>query len=753
MSKKSDADMLSVMRSRLDSAIGALSDSRTDELDDLRFAAGSPDNKWQWPTDVINSRTANGSISARPCLTINKLPQHIHQITNDQRQNRTSGKVIPANDSASQDVVEIYEGMIRHIEYVSSADIAYDTAGESQVTIGEGYYRIITEYEDEDSFNQVIKIKRIRNAFSVYLDPMMQDPYGEDADWGFIPEDMKKTEYENKYPKAMTISSLMDLGIGNQSISPWMTEDTIRVAEYFYFETTEDTLNLYPDDNTAFEDSIEDKVYRKHYGDPIKSRQSERRQVKWIKTNGYEVLDSSDWAGKHIPIIRVPGNEFEVEGRLFVSGIVRNAKDAQRMYNYHASNEVEMIALAPKAPFIGYGGQFEGYEEKWKTANTSAWPYLEINTDATDGNGSVLPLPQRSQPPMVQEGIIAAKNAASEDIKETTGQYNASIGQQSNERSAKAINVHIHEGDVSTFHYPDNLARAIRYGTKQIVSLIPKIYDTKRIVNILGEDRKAGMVQLDPSQQSAMTKVQDNTGNTIKKIYNLSVGKYDVMVVTGPSFATKRQEALDSMGTILQTNPDLWKVMGDLFVENMDWPGAQQMAKRLFKMVPPNLTSDDDNPALQQSKQQIQILQQQLQQAHAMLQNVENSIQVKEVSIKQQDLQIKAYDAETRRIAATASAANAATRDMGIQTPEQIQDVVAGVIHSAIASGHLAGEFPQMTDPTQPPQEPQQATPPLDPNKMMGEVSKHVLQANQHAHEQQMAELAAQQAPPAGGSS
>ena len=688
--KGADAEILSVARSRLDTAMGALDDSRQSELDDLKFAAGSPDNQWQWPQEVLNSRVATqgSSLGARPCLTINKMPQHIKQVTNDQRQNRPAGKVIPANSDANSEVAEVYNGMIRHIEYISNADVAYDTACENQVTYGEGYIRIITDYVDEDSFDQDILIRRVRNSFSVYMDPMIQDPCGEDAQWCFITEEITKREYEEQYPDANPVSTLSDLGVGDNSLSAWLGEDTVRIAEYFYVETTREKLNLYPE-GAAFEGSPEDEVYRKHFGEPIKSRMSERKQIKWIKTNGYEVLERRDWPGKYIPVVRVLGNEYEIEGRLYVSGIVRNAKDPQRMYNYWTSQEAEMLALAPKAPFIMYGGQAEGYENQWKTANVKPWPYLEVNPDVTDGDGRVLPLPQRSQPPMVQNGLIAAKTAASEDIKETTGQYNASLGQTSNERSGKAILARQHEGDKSTYHYVDNLARAVRYVTRQIVDLIPKIYDAPRTARILGEDGESKMAKLDPDQKAPVTHVVDKDGIVIEKIYNPSVGKYDVMVITGPGYATKRIEAQENMATILQGNPELWAIMGDLFVKNMDWPGAQEMANRMKRSIDPKLLADDDeSPALQQANQQIQQLSQQLQQAMGMLQNVEHSIEAREVAVKE-------YEAETRRIQVLNTAI----------TPQQMQDIAMGTVDAAMQTGDVSSQFPE---PTQKPNQPQQ---------------------------------------------
>jgi len=673
-------DMLATMRSRLTLAMAALGDSRQDELEDLRFMAGSPDNNWQWPADVLATRGAvqGQTINARPCLTINKLPQHVRQVTNEQRQNRPSGKVIPADDKADVQVAEIFNGIVRHIEYISDADVAYDTACDNQVIYGEGYIRLLTEYCDETSFDQDIKIGRIRNSFSVYMDPMIQDPCGADAKWCFITEDVLKEDYERMFPDAMPVSTIMAQGVGDQSISQWMSETTIRIAEYFHYKMESRTLNLYPGDVTAYAGSPEAKQMEMMGLRPVRSRQVDVQQVKWCKTNGYEILEERDWAGKWIPVIRVVGNEFEVEGRLYVSGLVRNSKDAQRMYNYWCSQEAEMLALAPKAPFIGYGGQFEGYEHQWKTANTTNWPYLEVNPDATDGQGGVLPLPQRAMPPMAQTGLIQAKLGASEDIKSTTGQYDASLGMVSNERSGRAILARERQGDTGTYHYVDNLARAIRYTTRQIVDLIPKIYDTRRVARIIGVDGETKLAKIDPMQPEPVREIRDETGVLIERIYNPSVGRYDVCVTTGPSYMTKRQEALDAMAQLLQGNPQLWAVAGDLFIKNMDWPGAQEMATRFAKTIDPKLLEDEDeSPALQAANQQIQAMGAEMDQLHQMLKNVANSMEA-------QELRIKEYDAETKRISAVSEK----------MTPDQIQDIVLQTLRDVI----MGPELPEMPE-------------------------------------------------------
>ena len=691
-------DLLFEARQRLNMAISASSESRDDELDDLKFYAGSSDNQWQWPTDVLATRgISNGqSLGARPCLTINKLPQHVHQVTNEQRMNRPGIKVIPSDDEAQEEVAEIFNGVIRHIEYISDADVAYDTACENQVAFGEGYVRLLTDYCDDDTFDQDIKIGRVRNSFSVYMDPTIQDPTGADAKWCFITEDLTKQEYERLYPDAAPVSSLMNMGIGDQSINQWLNENTVRIAEYFYIDYEKRKLNLYPGNQTAYDGTIEDQALRSMFGKPTRQRESSIRKVKWCKINGYEILEQSDWAGKYIPVIRVIGNEFEVDGRIYVSGLVRNAKDAQRMYNYWVSQEAEMLALAPKAPFIGYGGQFEGYEQQWKTANTTNWPYLEVNPDVTDGAGSALPLPQRAQPPMASSGLLQAKMGASEDIKSATGQYNASLGMTSNERSGRAILARQREGDIGTYHYVDNLARAIRHVGRQLVDLIPKIYDTQRIARIIAEDGESSTVKINPMQEEPVRKIMDEEGNTIDKIYNPAVGKYDVRVITGPGYATKRQEALESMAQLLQGNPTLWQVAGDLFVKNMDWPGADDLAARLARTIDPKLLNaeEDQDPALQAANMQIQAMGQEMENMHQMLQRVSQSMEARDLQIKEFEAQVRAYDAETKRISATAAG----------MTPEQIQDIVMGTIQAAVQTGDLSPGMPQMAPPPEMPQ-------------------------------------------------
>jgi len=295
---------------------------------------------------------------------------------------------------------------------------------------------------------------------------------------------------------------------------------------------------------------------------------------------------------------------------------------------------------------------------------------------------------------------------AGEDIKATTGQYDASLGQQGNERSAKAIVAREKQGDVGTYHYVDNLARAIRYVTRQLVDIIPKIYDTQRIARIIGVDGEVQMAKIDPTQSEPVREVRDQMGALIEKIYNPSVGTYDVMVTTGPGYMTKRQEALDAMSQILQTNPQLWTVAGDLFIKNMDWPGAQEMAKRFKKILDPKVLSDgDQSPEVMAAQQQIEALTMELNRVTDIMENIQDSTEQQKVEIDRYKAEIEAYNAETKRISAVQQS----------MTPEQIQDIVMGTIAAALDTGDLIGgapemrEMPEMEEPGEAPEAPAMA--------------------------------------------
>lgn len=654
-------EFLKQARARFNQVIEATTANRNYQVDDLKFAAGSPDNGYQWPDAVKRSRLGDPN-GPRPVLTINKLPQHINQVTGEQRQNRPSIKVLPVDDKSDVEVAEVLNGIVRHIENASDADVAYDTACENQVTHGEGFFRVLTDYCDEMSFLQDILIEPIKNSFSVYMDPngLQRDPTGRKCEWCFITEDLTREDFKAQFPDKQPVS-WDELARGDEMKNWILADNMVRIAEYFCFKDEKKTLCLFSDGSVTVKGGDEALTPLQMVEKPVKERVTTIRRVMWAKVSGFEVLEEQDWAGKFIPVVRVAGNEFYIEGKMVVSGIVRNAKDAQRMYNYWASQETEMLALAPKAPFVGAAGQFENFESKWKTANTVNYAYLEYNS--VEINGTLAPPPQRQMPPLPPAGIVNAKLGAADDIKSATGQYDPSLGNNPQAKSGVALKQEQRKSDVGTFHYIDNLSRAIRHCGRILIDLIPKIYDTRRVTRIIGEDGTPDHAVLDPESPMPVQEQQDEEG-AVQKIYNPSMGRYDVTVTVGPSYATRRQESAEGMVQLVQANPELWKVIGDLLVRNMDWPGAEEMADRIKKAMPPEITQDEEEgeePVIQTPKGPLPVSQAPQAIAQMMQENMLLTEQLEKAGVLDKEnaarkLEIDYMNAETNRLSAASSA-------------------------------------------------------------------------------------------------
>lgn len=690
-SNSKEEDVLATAKERFEYAIERESHNRERQKQDIRFAAASPDDPWQWDEITIKDRELN----KRPMLTINKLPQHIRQVTNDIRQNRPSIRYRPADDNADVETADILMGLVRHIEAHSDADTAYDTCAEHQVTSGEGFIRVIADYINDDSFDQDIYIKRVPNQFRVHLDPDIQDPAGSDAKWGFIDEELTDEEFKAQYPDADPIDWLL------AKDSNWYSSDKkVRIAEYFEIKEEPRTLCLYANGSSSFKgDPLPEGVF---VGErPIKERKAIKKTCVWRKLNGQQILEGGvegkPFPSKYIPIARAVGNEWEVDGKKYISGIVRNAKDSQRMYNVAQTAIVERVMLAPKAPWTAPVEGIEGYEKIWQTANTGNHSYLPYNS--VDENGNPIPAPVRTQAATVEPGLGQVAMGASDDIKAETGQYDASLGQKSNETSGRAILARQREGDNATYHYVDNLGKAIRHIGRVILDMIPQIYDTQRVARILGEDGEVANAIVDPKAPEAFQKVQDENGE-IKRIFNPNIGFYDVYTTTGPSFTTRRIEAVEAMTQMTQANPQLWQVIGDQLVKNMDWPGAEEMAERLKMTLLPavqqTLNKDEGQAqippqaqqAMEQMSQQVQALQQAGQEVQQMLTEAQQKLQASELRAqqaeiaaqraqaisdiqqaqlkataqinernKQEELAIKGYDSQTKRMQVVGSLA------------------------------------------------------------------------------------------------
>lgn len=569
--------------------------NRLDALDDLRFARLGE----QWPADVKKIREQEG----RPCLTINRLPSFIRQVVNDSRQNKPSIKCHPIDDNADPKTADILNGIIRNIEVSSNADIAYDTAIDFAVTCGFGYFRITTDYARDDTFDMDILINRVVNPFTVYADPDATEGDGSDWIYCFVTEWMDRGDFKVKWPSA-DVTNWSDASQGDTD-QEWLTEDKVRVAEYWCREEVEREIYQLSTgmvvDADEYNENIE--MYLAMDAQVINQRLTKSWKVTQHWIAGDQLLDSVDWAGQYIPIVPVYGDEINIEGKVYYQSMFRHAKDAQRMFNYWRTTSTELVALAPKAPFIGKTGSFDTDIDKWNTANTKSHAFLEFDGDYA---------PQRSPFAGVPAGALQEALNASDDMKSIMGVFDASLGAKSNETSGKAIMARQREGDNSTFHFIDNMSRAIRQAGRILVDLIPKVYDKPRVMRIIGEDEQPKNVKVNQPFQD----------NGIERIYDLKAGKYDVTVHSGPSFTTRREEAVTAITEMVRSYPDAAPILGDVLVKMMDFPNADKISKRLAAMLPPQIQKmeQEDNGIPQEAQALVIGLEQQLQQQQQQMQ-------------------------------------------------------------------------------------------------------------------------------------
>ncbi len=649
-------------KERYEIAKSAYSTTRSQGIDDTKFYLGDSDNGWQWPQSISLQRS---TIERRPCLTINITAQHVNQIVNTIRENPPSGKVLPVDDFSDKKTAEILSDLIRNIQNTSNASDIHNVAIEHAIAGGEGYWRIVTEYESESSFNQVIKIKPILDPGMVYIDPYTKELDKTDAEWGFVFEDITKDECHRLWPDIDVTSWVTDKAHG------WVKEDTVRIADYYAVEFIDDVLYQLPDGTAEYESRIPPEVLpnlKQAVKDgQLKTRKAKRKQWKIHKLvgNHSEPISSVDWVGSIIPIIQVIGKEMIVDGEVIKKGLVRDLKDPARMVNYAYSSTVESIALQNKIPYMAPAAAIEGYEQIWDKANIENRSYLPYNH--VDDAGNPVPKPERQMPAVLPSAQIQLLQLSVDQMRAASGQQNANFGIKSDAQSGIGIQRLKLQGEIATFHFLDALNRALKYEIRVLLELIcsGKILDTKRVVRIVGIDGTQDQAILDPNHPQAYS---DISMGDITKIFNPTIGTYDVVIDTGPSYMTKRQEGSAQLSQIAQQNPELMQVAGDLVFKAMDVPYADQIADRMAKMLPPQL--QDQKPgdippqakqAMDMASQHIQQQDQQIQQLQQALQQKQSEDQVKAMQAQkaQMDaqnaalkLQIDQYNAETARLKA-----------------------------------------------------------------------------------------------------
>jgi hypothetical protein len=698
--KLSDDALLKEIRDYCDEAIRADAHNRAPAVADLQFLVGE-----QWPEDIRRQRQLEG----RPCLTFNRLPTFLHQVTNDQRQNKPGIKTHPVDGGADIKRSEINQGVIRHIEYTSNADIAYDTAVNSAAAIGFGFWRLITEYESPMSFDQVIRYQRIRDSLKVFMDPASTEADGSDQKRCAIIRDVPRREFKRQYPDAeMATSTAIGL-LGQQVQQGWMNENYVREVEYYYFEYTDRTLCMLDTGVVKFKDELiegVDVVKLDRDGKP-QERESQIPQLMWCKATAGAIMERTKIMCRWIPVFPVWGNEVDIQGKVFRSGIIRDAKDPAQMYNYWMTSATEEVSLRPKAPYIMAEGQDEGHETEWASANTRTYSSLKYKP-VTIG-GQLAPPPQRQPMADVPAGMLQMAIHAADNIKAVTGLYDSSLGARGNATSGVQERAQQRQGDTANFHYTDNLNRSIRHCGRCLIDMIPHYYDAQRVVRMMKED---GTIE---SAQVNVQKVDPITQQVTEVLNDMTIGTYDVTVSTGPSYSTQREEAAESMVAMAGDFPKLMEVAGDLVVESMDFPGADKIAARLKKTMPAELTKDDSEgedagpPPLppeieqhiQQADQMIEAQQQQIQELQGGIEkarldaasreevariNAASAARVAEINAgvlmeKEELITLRAQLAHHHRVdeqtqtaaQATAPAAPAATRTEASQAPEPAQ--------------------------------------------------------------------------------
>jgi hypothetical protein len=652
-------------------AIDRDSDNRTRYQDDVRFARLAE----QWPEEVRKKRQTDG----RPCLTINRMAAFIRQVVNDARQNSPQIKFHAVGEGADQWTAKVLDGVAKNIEYSSNAEVAYDTAADNAVTGGFGYFRITTDYAADDVFDQDIRIERIANSLSVVPDPYCMD--ADSANWNdaFITETYSLDTFRKKWPDADASSFEGD----RKDVAPdWLDGDDVMVAEWWTRREVAATLLQLSNGMVMLKEQYEKaKELLDIQGVTIQAtRPTRTMKVTQHIMNGCEIIETNEWAGKYIPIVPVYGDEVIIDGKRHLKSLIHDAKDAQRMLNYWRTASTELVALAPKAPWVGPVGSF-ATDPNWATANNENHQFLEYDP-VPEANG--MP-PQRQAFTGPPAGALQEAMNASDDMKSIMGLFDASMGAQSNETSGRAILARQREGDVSTFNFTDNLNRAIRHAGRIICDLIPKVYSTARIIRTIREDGSSLNVPVNQQIQQPgkllpeHAKALGEQTEGILHVYDLTTGKYDVTCESGPSYTTQREEAAAQMMNFIQAYPPAAQVIGPMLAKNLDWPGSDEIADALKALLPPQLQGQ--NPQLMQAQQVIQ----QLQQAMGQLkQQVEANQQDKAIDVAK--VKIDAYKAETDRIQAVGAG-------MG---PAEVQALVMQTLQQVLTSPDISPGAPSI---------------------------------------------------------
>jgi hypothetical protein len=623
--------------------------ARQNWLADYKFANGDVYNNYQWPVDIYNDR------GARPSLTVNEVHVHNLHIINEAKQNKADVKYRPTGAGATEAAAEVREGMYRHIANISNAQMAQGQAIGFQVTAGLGWTFIEADYIEAspkpgpDAFNQEIYIRGIDDPMSAYLDCDCHEPDGTGSRYGFIFTDRPTDEVEEKRPELKGKLSISNAVDGEDA--GWIREDHVREARYYEVTENKDEL-LGDDDGTVVFASKVPAALRKEWeaehearGSKLKSRPIIRKSVKSHLIIGNELVETSDIPGTAVPMIPWVGEVTRIEKRLDRKSHTRMMISAQQMENYNWSAMTEFGALQSKTPYVGPMAAFEGLQSYWSTANIDNHAFLPWNH--VDDAGNPIPKPERQEPPTGAPVYMEGVQLARQFMMAASGQYEADMGKQGNERSGRAINERQRQGDRAVYHFTDNQGLAVRRQGVIIDEWFSAIYDTARVAKIIGIDGSEAEVHIDPDAAEAHS--IKRMGDAIQRIFNPRIGSYEVVSDVGPDYATQRQEAFNAIVSILKEAPELVAKIGDLLFKVADFPMADEIAERLKPGMDP------------QAEQAISALRDQLNKAQAagansqkLLGEAMQALTEERLKVKAKDAKdtVDAFDADTKRLAA-----------------------------------------------------------------------------------------------------
>lgn len=626
--------------------------ARTRFIEDIKFAHGDSDNNYQWPNAIRRAR----DVDQKPSLTLNIVRQHNLQIINDSKQNKSAIRIRATGGPATKESSDCFGDVIRHIEYISNAQEAYATAQEFQVDGGIGYIRLATDWSRDETrpFDQEIYIRRIADPLTVYLDPDIETLDGSDAKFAFVFDTVPRDEFREAYPAYAHIATLQPMSV-SVSDGDWLGKYHVRICEYFRKTQREDRHLSFVRPGSGERVFIRASRLPRDILDSVLDDPQTRSRVvfddvvEWKLIVGEQVIDETEWPGRFIPLIRMVGVETVIDGILDRKGHTRAMKDPQRMFNYNASAQVEFVAQQGKTPWVAPAAAIEELENYWNTANQITHSVLPWNH--IDDEGQPIPPPFRAQPPIASQAFTEGMAQAQDQIMQVSGQFQNQMGVAGNERTGEAIARRQGQSDTAVFHFFDNYAGAIRLIGRQLIDLIPKVYDTKRVLRIQAEDGTDLEIEVDPAARAAYLEERNHANEVVRRIFNPAVGQYDVAAGAGPAYGTRREETVKAMTMLLTQSPTLVPIIGDLLLSAMDFKEAQEAAQRMKRMVPPQ--------ALGKGTPQAQVeLQQQVASLQAALAKAISEVARERLRLvgKDEMRDIDVYDAETKRISALTKA-------------------------------------------------------------------------------------------------